>query len=211
MAIVAGLPSIVLGVLGVVLGTAQEGDSLRKKKALLAFMLLLTLFLTVGWTVLHVWLGAYRVAFNLVVYFAVNAVALAGMLWFKGFAPWAVLHVASFFVLPWTATWTQGGYEAAGFICVWSGMPVLELSVYRNWAWAAGLLALHAITAMAVAYAQAHGLIVFSMFDWMDLIWPHTQTTESARLIFYIINVAGTVLVAVGFTSLARAPDAPPQ
>ncbi|MEW5855157.1 MAG: hypothetical protein AB2A00_40650 [Myxococcota bacterium] len=208
---VSGFPSVVLGVLAVVLGTPQEGDSQRKNKALLGFMLMLTLFLTVGWTVLHVWLGAYRVAFNLVVYFICNAVALGGMLYFKGFTPWMLLHVASFFVLPWTATWTQGGYEAAGLICIWAGMPVLELGVYRNWLWGTLLLLVHAAVATVVAWGQAHGWIDFSAFDWMDWRFPHTQTGESARLAFYVINTAGTALVALGFTSLARAPDAPPQ
>jgi hypothetical protein len=203
------VPVAVLETMGRLPGAAAADDERKhRQKALLAFMILLTLTLTVGWTLLHAWLGAQRVAFCLVLYFLVNAAAFAGLLKSQSFAPWMWLHVGSFFVLPWAATWMEGGYDAAGFICVWSAIPILELAVYRPLGRAGALLLLHAGVAVLIAYAQHRGLIAPAIFDLVDSGYPSTLS-ESGRLALYVTNVAGTAMAALFFFLLAQAPYPP--
>ena len=161
------------------------------KKGILLFMVVVTLILTVGWIILHYALGAYRVGFNLVIYLFINLAALAALLVTRRLNPAMELHVGSFFILPWTATWMEGGVQDSGFICLWCLLPIVELSIYRGAVASLLLFVVHALVAVGVIFADANGWIDRSAFDWLDF-GPHVPPSHAARYTFYAINVVGT-------------------
>ena len=166
----------------------------------LVFMIRTTLGLTVGWTALHYWLGARRVGFCLVVYFVLNVIALLKSSDSKSNTA-QTLHLAAFFVLPLLATFSEGGWEASGFIGLWSFMPVLEISIYKGYSAAGWLFAVYAALACILLYMEVQGVQMRAIFDWMDL-GTTGNLSQAGRYLLYGINIVGTGGVSLGLLRL---------